>query len=135
MMMQQEVADNYVIATGKQYSVREFIFWAATELGIALRFDGSGVDETAVVVRISGDKVPAVKVCDVLMRIDSCYFRPAEVETLLGDHRKAKRTLGWEPMITAQEMCAEMVAADLLTALRRAMLKVHELGLPVSFED
>jgi GDPmannose 4,6-dehydratase len=95
MMLQQEVADDYVIATGKQYSVREFISWLAAELGIALQFDGSGAEETAVVVGISGDKAPAVKVGDIVIRIDPRYFRPAEVETLLGDPRKAKRNLGW----------------------------------------
>jgi GDPmannose 4,6-dehydratase len=135
MMLQQEVADDYVIATGKQYSVRTFISWSAAELGIALRFDGSGVEETAVVVGISGDKAPAVTLGDIVMRIDPRYFRPAEVETLLGNPSKAKRNLGWEPMITAQEMCAEMVAADLLTARRHRLLKDHGLDLPVAMEN
>lgn len=134
MMLQQEVAEDYVIATGVQYSVREFISWAARELGIELQFEGQGVDEVARVVSVSGDCAPAVKSGDVVMRIDPRYFRPAEVETLLGDPTKAKEKLGWVPEITAQEMCAEMVAEDLRTARRHAFLKQHGLALPVSLE-
>lgn len=134
MMLQQDQPEDFVIATGVQYSVREFISWSAAELGITLEFKGEGVDEIAVVAAVSGDKAPAVKVGDVLVRIDPRYFRPAEVETLLGDPTKAKEKLGWVPEITVQEMCAEMVAEDLKTAQRHALLKTHGYDLPVSSE-
>ncbi|WP_395006321.1 GDP-mannose 4,6-dehydratase [Cypionkella sp.] len=134
MMLQQDAAEDFVIATGKQYSVRDFITWSAAELGLTLDFSGSGVDEIATVIAISGDKAPALAIGDVVMRIDPRYFRPAEVETLLGDPSKAKTKLGWEPQITAQEMCAEMVAHDLRAAKRHALLKLHGLDLPVALE-
>ena len=134
MMLQQDEAEDFVIATGKQYSVREFISWSAKELGITLDFTGEGVDEIATVTAIEGDNAPALKVGDVIMRIDPRYFRPAEVDTLLGDPAKAKEKLGWVPEITTQEMCAEMVAEDLKTARRHALLKEHGLDLPVSVE-
>ena len=134
MMLQQEVADDFVIATGVQYSVREFITWSARELGITLEFTGTGVDEIATVTAVTGDMAPAVAPGQVIMRIDPRYFRPAEVETLLGDPTKAKEKLGWVPEITTQEMCAEMVAEDLKTAQRHALLKVHGMELPVSVE-
>ncbi|GGE26433.1 GDPmannose 4,6-dehydratase [Gemmobacter megaterium] len=134
MMLQQDVAEDFVIATGVQYSVREFITWSAAELGIELAFSGTGVDEIGTVVSVSGDKAPGVKAGDVLVRIDPRYFRPAEVETLLGDPARAKQRLGWEPEITVQEMCAEMVAEDLKTARRHALLKAHGHDVPVSVE-
>lgn len=135
MMLQQDVAEDFVIATGVQHSVREFITWSAAELGLTIEFKGTGVDEIAVVSEIKGDSAPALKVGDVIMRIDPRYFRPAEVESLLGDPSKAKDKLGWEPQITVQEMCAEMVASDLKTARRHALLKEHSLDVAVSFED
>ncbi len=134
MMLQQEQAEDFVIATGVQYSVREFITWTAAELGITLEFKGEGVEELAVVADVQGDSAPAVKRGDVIMRIDPRYFRPAEVETLLGDPTKAKEKLGWVPEITAQQMCAEMVADDLKTARRHALLRQHGMDLPVSLE-
>ena len=134
MMLQQDTGEDYVIATGVQYSVREFITWSAAELGISLEFSGAGVDEVATVTGVSGDMAPAVKPGDVLMRIDPRYFRPAEVETLLGDPSKAKAKLGWVPEITVQEMCAEMVAEDLKTARRHALLKAHGMEMPVAQE-
>ena len=135
MMLQQDTPEDYVIATGKQYSVREFIRWTAEELGLSLEFSGTGIDEIATVAAIEGDKAPAVRLGDVVMRIDPRYFRPAEVETLLGDPSKAKKKLGWEPQITARDMCAEMVLEDLKTARRHAILKAHELDLPASIQD
>ena len=135
MMLQQDQPEDYVIATGVQYSVREFIEWSAKELGITLRFEGKGVDETAVVASVTGDKAPSVKVGDVVVQIDPRYFRPAEVETLLGDPAKAKKNLGWEPEITVQEMCAEMVAHDLKDAERSALLKKHGYDIPVTLEN
>ncbi len=135
MMLQQDVADDFVIATGVQYSVREFIQWTAAELGIELAFSGEGVDEIATVVSVTGDKTTALKPGDVILRIDPRYFRPAEVETLLGDPSKAKEVLGWVPEITAQEMCAEMVASDLHAARRHALLKEHGFEIPVALEN
>lgn len=134
MMLQQDAPEDFVIATGVQYSVRQFIAWSAAELGIGLRFDGAGLDEQAIVDSIEGDAAPALKVGDVVMRIDPRYFRPAEVETLLGDPSKAKADLGWTPEITVQEMCAEMVREDLITAKRHALLKEHGMDVPVSIE-
>jgi GDPmannose 4,6-dehydratase len=134
MMLQQDEARDFVIATGVQYSVREFITWTAAELGLTLAFSGAGVDEIATITAITGDKAPALSVGDVVMRVDTRYFRPAEVETLLGDPALAKEKLGWVPEITAQEMCAEMVAADLRIAQRHALLKQHGMELPVSVE-
>lgn len=135
MMLQQDQAEDFVIATGVQYSVREFITWSAAHLGITLRFEGEGVDETGIVDKVEGEDAPAVKVGDVLVRIDPRYFRPAEVDTLLGDPTRAKDKLGWVPEITVQEMCEEMVAEDLKSAKRHALLKQHGYALPVSLES
>jgi GDPmannose 4,6-dehydratase len=135
MMLQQDAPEDFVIATGLQYSVREFIRWTAAELGIQLRFEGTGVDERAVVESVTSDMSPAVKPGQVVVKIDPRYFRPAEVETLLGDATLAREKLGWTPLITAQEMCAEMVASDLLTARRHKLLKDHGFDLPVSLEN
>ena len=134
MMLQQEKPQDFVIATGVQYSVRQFITWTAAELGIEVRFEGAGVDEQAVVAGISGDNAPALQVGDVVVKVDPRYFRPTEVETLLGDPSKAKKDLGWEPEITAQEMCAEMVASDLAEAKKHALLKNHGYKVNVSVE-
>ena len=134
MMLQQPEADDFVIATGVQYSVREFITWSAAELGITLRFAGQGVDEKAYVASIEGDKAPALKPGDCIVAVDPRYFRPAEVETLLGDPSKAKARLGWVPEITAQQMCAEMVANDLAAARRHALLRAHGHDVAVSRE-
>ena len=135
MMLQEDTPDDFVIATGKQYSVREFIKWSARELGLEISFSGNGIDEIATIENIDGDLAPALKVGDVIMKIDPRYFRPAEVETLLGDPSKAKNKLGWVPEITAQEMCAEMVIEDYKAARRVSILKDHGLELPVSLED
>ncbi len=134
MMLQQEEADDFVIATGKQISVREFIKLSANELGIELEFSGEGLDEVATVLAVSGDDVPSVKVGDVIVKVDSRYFRPAEVETLLGNPAKAKTKLGWVPEITVEEMCAEMVANDLDLAKRHALLKQHGHDAFISVE-
>ena len=122
MMLQQDKPDDFVIATGKQYSVRQFIEWTATELGMLMRWEGKGVNE----VGYSGGKA--------IVRIDPRYFRPTEVETLLGDPTKAKQKLGWVPEITAQEMCAEMVAHDLAQSKQHALLKQHGYSINVSVE-
>jgi len=135
MMLQQETAEDFVIATGVQYSVREFVIWTAAELGIHLEFEGEGVDEVARVTGVTSDRAPSVKPGDTVLKIDPRYFRPAEVETLLGDPTKAREKLGWLPEITAREMCAEMVDEDLKTARRHALLREHGLDLPVSIEN
>ncbi|WP_341679165.1 GDP-mannose 4,6-dehydratase [Niveibacterium sp. SC-1] len=134
MMLQQDKPEDFVIATGVQYSVRQFITWSADYLGVKLRFEGEGVGEVGVVESISGDKAPALKPGDMVVRIDPRYFRPAEVDTLLGDPTKAKEKLGWVPEISAQEMCEEMVGADLKSARRHALLKTHGFDLAVSRE-
>ena len=134
LMLQQDAPEDFVIATGVQYSVRQFIQWSAEELGITLRFEGEGVDERAIVASIAGDNAPALNVGDVIVSIDPRYFRPTEVETLLGDPTKAKEKLGWVPEITVQEMCREMVAADLAQARQHALLKQHGYTVSVSVE-
>ena len=132
MMLQQDTPQDYVIATGVQHSVRDFIRWSAEELGIALEFRGQGLNETATVTAVTSNSAAAVKPGDVILRIDPRYFRPAEVDTLLGDPTKARVQLGWEPKTTALEMCAEMVATDLKIAQRHAVLREHGLSIPMT---
>ena len=134
MMLQQDKPQDFVIATGVQYSVREFITWTAAALGISLRFEGQGVDEQAVVTAITGDNAPGLAVGQAIVKVDPRYFRPTEVETLLGDPSKAKTELGWIPEITAQDMCAEMVAHDLSQAKQHALLKKNGYNVTVSVE-
>ncbi|VDY79246.1 GDP-mannose 4,6-dehydratase [Escherichia coli] len=134
MMLQQERPEDFVIATGKQISVREFVRMAAKEVGLELQFSGKGIDEIATVVNKTSDCAIGVNVGDVIVRVDPRYFRPAEVETLLGDPSKAKKLLGWEPEITVEEMCAEMVASDLAKAKQHALLKSHGYDVAVSLE-
>jgi GDPmannose 4,6-dehydratase len=132
MMLQQEQAEDFVISTGVQYSVRQFIEWSAKELGITIRFEGQGVNEKGIVASIEGDKAPSLKAGDVIVQVDPRYFRPAEVETLLGDPTKAKQKLGWVPEITVQEMCSEMVAEDLKISQRQAFLKTNGYDINIS---
>ena len=138
MMLQQTEADDFVIATGKQYSVRQFIEWTAAELGMQIRWEGTGVNEVGytkipVIASEARQSMPTSTEVAVI-RIDSRYFRPTEVETLLGDPTKAKQKLGWVPEITAQEMCAEMVAHDLAQAKQYALLKANGYSVNVSVE-
>lgn len=135
MMLQADHPEDFVIASGVQYSVRQFIIWSAAELGLELEFRGRGVDEIAVVTSVTGDKAPALRAGDVVMRIDPRYFRPAEVQSLLGDASKAREKLGWRPQITAQQMCAEMVASDLAIARRHALLERHGLRQALAIEE
>ena len=125
MMLQQDVPRDLVIATGHQYSVRQFIQWTAERLGVVIEFVGSGLDECGVVRAITGQNAPGLNVGQVIVRIDPRYFRPAEVESLLGDASCAAKELNWRPEISAQEMCAEMVDADLEVARRDAFLRDH----------
>jgi GDPmannose 4,6-dehydratase len=134
LMLQQETPEDFVVATGLQFSVRQFIVWSAEELGITLTFVGEGVDETATVTAICGDKAPGVKVGDVILRIDPRYFRPTEVETLLGNSAKANLKLGWKPEITARQTCSEMVVADLEEARKVALLTKHGFKSLLSVE-
>jgi GDPmannose 4,6-dehydratase len=135
MMLQQETPDDFVIATGKQISVREFVRLSAKEVGVELEFTGVGLEEVATVKSITGDNAYALTVGDVIVRVDPRYFRPAEVETLLGDPSKAKEVLGWVPQITVEEMCAEMVANDLDKAKQHALLKEHGHKVVFSVEN
>ena len=135
MMLQQETANDYVIATGKQISVREFVSLAAKEAGIHLEFSGEGLNEIATVIGVSGESSPAIKVGDIIVRVDPRYFRPAEVETLLGDASKAKEILGWVPQITVEEMCSEMMQHDLNKAKQYALLREHGHNVAVSIEN
>ena len=135
MMLQQDSPEDFVIATGVQYSVREFVEWSASELGITLRFEGQGLNEVGIVDSVEGDLTPAVHSGDVIVRVDPRYFRPAEVETLLGDSTRARVKLGWLPEISVREMCAEMVASDLIIAQKTALLKSYGFPSLVSLEN
>ena len=134
MMLQQEKPEDFVIATGVQFSVREFIIRSAKQLGITLHFEGKAEQEKGIVAAIEGDKAPALKVGDVIVQVDPRYYRPAEVETLLGDPSKAKEKLGWVPEITLDQMIVEMVANDLDQARQHVLLKNHGHSVSVGKE-
>ena len=134
MMLQQDKPEDFVIATGKQISVREFVRLTASYVGIELVFKGNGVDEIATVSAVNNDNAPGIQVGDTIVRVDPRYFRPAEVETLLGDASKAKSVLGWEPEITIEEMCEEMVNNDLSIAKQHALLIKHGYDVAVAKE-
>jgi len=123
LMLQQQQAEDFVIATGVQYSVRQFVEFAAEHLGITIKFEGEGVNEIGVVAAVTGDKAK-VKVGDVIVRVDPRYFRPTEVETLLGDPTKAKEKLGWTPKTSLQELVQEMIESDYNSAKRDALVKM-----------
>ena len=135
LMLQQDQPDDFVIATGKQISVREFVRMSASFLGVEIEFQGDGIDEIAVVASINSDKAPALSIGDVIVRVKSRYFRPAEVETLLGDPSKAKELLGWVPEITVEEMCSEMVAYDLDQARQKSLLQSHGYKVAITSES
>jgi GDPmannose 4,6-dehydratase len=116
LMLQQDRPDDFCIATGRQYSVRDFVNAAADELGMKLRWEGDGLDEKGIVESATGGNGPAAN--EVIVRVDPRYFRPTEVETLLGDASKAREQLGWEPKISFEEMVREMVRTDLDHAQR-----------------
>lgn len=127
LMLQQEVADDFVIATGVQYSVRQFVEFAARELGITLAFEGEGEGEEGKVVAIepvNGQLLAKCKVGDVIVKVDPRYYRPTEVETLLGDPTKAREKLGWTPKISLAELVAEMVVSDYDSAKRDSLVKL-----------
>jgi GDPmannose 4,6-dehydratase len=135
LMLQQDKPEDFVIATGVQFTVREFIIRSAKQLGITLKFEGQAEKEKAIVASIEGDKAPALKVGDVIVQIDPRYYRPTEVETLLGDPTKAKTKLGWVPEITLDEMIVEMVANDLDQAKQHALLSKHGFSVAVGKEN
>ena len=130
LMLQQDRPDDFVIATGVQFTVREFIARSAKRLGVTIQFEGSAEQEQGLVLAIEGTSAPALKVGDVIVKIDPRYYRPTEVETLLGDPTKAKEKLGWIPEITLDQMIVEMVANDLDQAKQLALLK--KFGYTVS---
>ncbi|MBG6241250.1 MAG: GDP-mannose 4,6-dehydratase [Candidatus Symbiopectobacterium sp. Dall1.0] len=134
MMLQQDQPEDFVIATGKQISVREFVRMSAKDVGLELEFSGEGVDEIATVISKTSDCAIGVNIGDIIVRVDPRYFRPAEVETLLGYPMKAKNVLGWVPEITVEEMCVEMIANDLAKAKQHALLKSHGYDVAVSLE-
>ena len=134
MMLQQDEPEDFVVATGLQYSVKEFICWTAEELGLVIEFKGKGTEEVGIISSIKNNNCTSLSVGDVIIRIDKRYFRPTEVETLLGDPTKAKEKLGWEPEITAKEMCVEMVANDLLEARKHALILANGFDVNVSIE-
>jgi GDPmannose 4,6-dehydratase len=123
MMLQQQQAEDFVIATGVQYSVRQFVEFAGAELGIEIAFEGEGEKEIGFVKAVHGDKAKC-KVGDVIVKVDPRYFRPTEVETLLGDPTKAREKLGWVPKTTLKELVAEMVQADYTSARRDSLVKM-----------
>ena len=135
MMLQQENPKDYVIATGKQHSVREFVLWAASALGIELEFVGKGIDEVGVVAAVSSEYPLKVSVGQKIIKVHPRYFRPSEVDSLLGDASKAKKELGWKSEITVQEMCKEMIEEDYKVASRFMLLKENKLDLPNSIQD
>jgi GDPmannose 4,6-dehydratase len=135
LMLQQDEPDDFVIATGRQYTVREFVEIAARELGIDIQWQGQGLDEKGRVAAVSGEKAPAVRVGQEMVAVDPGYFRPTEVETLLGSPAKAKEKLGWEPKITLETMVREMIETDLDAARRHALLKKHGFKVCVCMEQ
>ena len=128
LMLQQTKADDYVIATGEQYSVKQFIEWSAQELGFKIRFKKSGIHEIGIVDSINANRKLKINIGDEIIRIDPKYFRPSEVNNLLGDSSKAKKELGWEPSITARELCHEMINEDLKAAKKNLLLEEHGYG-------
>ncbi len=125
LMLQQDKPDDYVIASGEQYSVRDFVNAAAAELGLKLRWSGKGVKEIARVAGVAGGAKTSPRPGQVVVRVDPRYFRPTEVETLLGDARKARRKLGWKPRVKFPQLVAEMVREDLRAAERDELVKRH----------
>lgn len=130
LMLQQDTPEDYVIATGIQTSVRDFVIMSAEELGITLRFEGNGKDEYAVVEKVVGEKAPSIKIGDIVLRVSPKYYRPAEVETLLGDSSKAKKKLGWTPNISLRQLCREMIEADLSQAKKLIDNNINKIETP-----
>ena len=134
LMLQQDRPDDFVIATGQHHSVREFVVLAAKEMGLEVEFSGEGLEETGKVASVSEDSDSEVSVGDIIIRVDPRYFRPTEVEELLGDPSKAKEILGWSPQISIEELCSEMVTHDLNEASKEKLISQHENVKPNSTE-
>jgi GDPmannose 4,6-dehydratase len=134
LMLQQDTPEDYVIATGRQHTVRRFVELAAEALGIALDWQGEGVHERGIVAAVEGDKAPGVVPGQSIIAVDPQYFRPTEVDTLLGDPGKARRRLGWEPRISFEAMVQEMVGCDLDKACRHKLLASHGYDVAISLE-
>ena len=132
LMLQQEKPEDFVISTGIQYSIRDFLKWTTDTLGIKIKFSGVGLNEKIHVIARDNTKAPGIKIGQEIVRIDKKYFRPAEVDSLLGDSSKAAEKLGWKPKTTAREMCIEMVNEDYLAAQRLSILKRHNMSIPMS---
>ena len=132
MMLQQETPEDFVIASGEQYSVRDFITMAARKIGIEIEFSGNGLNEVGVVKSVASDFSDFVEIGETIVRVNPRYFRPTEVEELLGDASKAKIKLGWKPEISLEELCEEMVNFDLDEARKRRLLisHGHEVDIP-----
>jgi GDPmannose 4,6-dehydratase len=122
LMLQQQKPEDFVIATGVQYSVRQFVEFAAAELGIELRFQGEADNEVGLVYKVTGDRARC-KPGDVIVRVDPRYYRPTEVETLLGDPSRAKEKLGWSPKTSLRDLVSEMVIADYASAKRDSLVR------------
>ncbi|MEN8711985.1 MAG: GDP-mannose 4,6-dehydratase, partial [Arenicellales bacterium] len=127
LILQQDKPEDFAIATGQQHSVREFVDLSAKELGITLRWQGEGVDEIGIIDSLDLEKEELPGACpaigSVIVRVDPRYYRPCEVETLLGDPTKSRQQLGWEPRISFSEMVTEMVHSDLAEAKRDALVQ------------
>lgn len=125
LMLQQEHPEDFVIATGVQYSVRDFVNAAAKELGITLEWQGHGMEETGTVTQLARPELSSLTTGQIIVRVDPRYFRPTEVETLLGDPSKAKTKLGWTPKVTFKELVSEMMQEDLKSAQRDELVRHH----------
>jgi GDPmannose 4,6-dehydratase len=134
LMLQQDSADDFAIATGVQYSIRQFVEMAAKELGVGLSWEGEGIDEVGIVVDVDSDRAPYIKVGETIVAVNPKFFRPTEVETLLGDPTKAEEKLGWKPKITIQEMVEEMMLTDVDLAKRHRLLSDHGFDVSVARE-
>ena len=125
LMLQQSAPQDFVIATGKQYTVRQFIHWSAKALGIEIEFRGSGINEVGVVIGLKNQALDNLKIGQQIIKVNAKYYRPSEVDTLLGDASMAKKKLGWHPKITAEQMCIEMTQYDLELAKKQELLKLN----------
>jgi GDPmannose 4,6-dehydratase len=134
LMLQQEKPEDFVIASGSQHSVREFIIKAANEIGVSIRFEREGINEIGIVDNVDTSLAPNIKDGDIIIKIDPRYFRPAEVETLLGDPSNAKKKLGWSPEITIEQMISEMMQSDLDEAKKTKFLQDNGFNAQISDE-
>lgn len=135
LMLQQDIARDFVISTGKQISVRDFVSMSARILGVEIEFSGQDENEIGIVASISDSSNTHIKIGDVIVRVDPRYYRPAEVDTLLGDSSLAKDVLGWEPEYSTEKLCREMTESDLIIAKKNALLKAYGYEVPTVMEN